>query len=513
MEKLLIKLIEEHDSIIIPDFGTLLKSGDKIIFNGFLKFNDGKLQKALAEDKGISPDEAKKEIEQFANRLASQAESGETATIEGLGSFYKDSIGSIVFSAFASEQNQPLETKKTPIEPEPFPTDTVTTETIEPVEEPEEELSPAENELDELLDTANDTAEKPLPVSEPIEEIETSKDQDIASLEEEIKEAIKKDQTEEKAKKAEKKEKKEKSKAKKEKAKEIKDKPAEEIPAITPEPEKKEEVAKEEIKEAPFFDKNDRLEEKILDQKEEETPALEDSIQEEELTTTTVAMTHVAPEVEEHHLPPVQVKEKKKKKKSLLWLILLLILIGGGVFAGLKWDMVSGWIGLKSDKKEQKKENPEGENQTNETNTNVADNENEVNNLEPEEIVTDSTEFTEPLDENIESNEAVTETSTETPEENTPTVEEPVNVVQNSGSNSGSHHVIAGAFSSKQNADALVNTLQSKGFSSARLLGRFNGEYYQVAAGSYNSATEANSQLTSVNAVIGGGAWVLVKDL
>lgn len=502
MEKLLIRLIEEHDSIIIPDFGTLLKSGDKIIFNSFLKFNDGKLQKALAEEKGISPDEAKEEIQKLANHLASKAESGETAVIEGLGSFYKDSAGSIVFIGFTDKQPAPEKAKEEVKKVEkPEPVKEVKKE--DPKQE-EEAVSNADKELDEALDNSNDEAEKevpPAPVIETKVEKEDSKKEDKEELKPETK------KTEKPAK--EKKEKKEKKKAvsSKETKKEKKETPKPPVEKtklpednkIEKEPKSPEEVKE---KEAPFFDKNDRLEEKVLDKTEDkkEEPS-------KEVVSKAEAMAHVAPEAEGHELPPVQTQPKKKKKKRFIWLILLLLLIGGGVFAGLKWDMVSEWIGL-NDKTEKKKEGKEKEPEKND--------ETEITEPVEDDIIVEEADSTDAIidDESIseEIEEPVEEVVEETTPEPEPEVSEPV-VTQNTGSNSGSHHVIAGAFTSKANADALVTKLQGQGFSSARLLGRFNGEFYQVAAGSYNSASEANGQLSGVNAAIGGGAWVLVKDL
>jgi hypothetical protein len=499
MEKLLIRLIEEHDSIIIPDFGTLLKSGDKIIFNSFLKFNDGKLQKALSEEKGISLDEAKEEIQTLANRLASQAESGETAVIEGLGSFYKDSAGSIVFSGFTASQEAPVKPKEEKAEP-------VKEEKKDLPEKEEETPSNADKELDEALDNSNDEVEKevpPAPVIEPKDEIE--------NLEKEIEEVIKPKAEKPAKEKKEKKEKKKKPVESKEKKKEKKETPPPPVEdnsidankEDSKEPEALEEV-KEESKEAPFFDKNDRLEEKVLDKIEDkEEPK-------QEVVSKAEAMAHVAPETDGHELPPVQAQPKKKKKKRFIWLVLLLLLIGGGVFAGLKWDMVSEWIGL-NDTTEKKAEGKEKEPKKNDDN-----HEDELTEPVQDDVMIEETDSSEVIvdDENIseeleQADEEVVEEASPDPE---PVVTEPA-VTQNSGSSSGSHHVIAGAFTSKGNADALVTKLQGQGFSSARLLGRFNGEFYQVAAGSYNSASEANGQLSGVNAAIGGGAWVLVKDL
>ena len=501
MEKLLIRLIEEHDSIIIPDFGTLLKSGDKIIFNSFLKFNDGKLQKALSEEKGITDDEAKEQIQSLANRLASQAESGETAVIEGLGSFYKDSAGSIVFSGFSESQAAPEKPKE----------ESKKEEKKEAPKKEEETASSADNELDEALDSSNDEVEKevpPAPVIEPNDEIE--------NLEKEIEEAIKPEAKKEEKPAKEKKEKKEKkkkvseSKTKKKEKKEIPLPPVDDKAAVANtdltdlKAEPKEEV-KEEAKEAPFFDKNDRLEEKVLDKTNDSKEE-----QKDEVVSNAEAMAHVAPEADGHELPPVQAKPKKKKKKRFIWLVLLLLLIGGGVFAGLQWDMVSEWIGLndKTEKTEENKEKEPKENNDDEEadltepiEDNVA-----LETVDSSEVIVDDENISEEIEEPVEE---VMEEPTPDPE---PDVTEPM-VANNTGSSSGSHHVIAGAFTSKSNADALVSKLQGQGFSSARLLGRFNGEFYQVAAGSYNSASEANGQLSSVNSAIGGGAWVLVKDL
>lgn len=172
-------------------------------------------------------------------------------------------------------------------------------------------------------------------------------------------------------------------------------------------------------------------------------------------------------------------REKKKGKIPYVLISIILILGGAGVFTVLKWDMVKGWIGL--DKKETSAiEKPiEKEEKTIATDTLTT--------------INDTTTVVE--DTVVNSSEAITETPVET--EKT----EPVKIVEEVKSTpvvTGNFHVIVGCFSVKQNADNMVNKLNSEGHQGVNL--GLRGNFYMVSAGSFSTNEEAKSKLEAIKA-------------
>lgn len=172
-------------------------------------------------------------------------------------------------------------------------------------------------------------------------------------------------------------------------------------------------------------------------------------------------------------------REKKKGKIPYVLISIILLLGGAGVFTILKWDMVKGWIGL--DKKETAAiEKPiEMEEKTIATDTAAT--------------INDTTTVVE--DTVVNSSEAITETPVET--EKT----EPVKIVEEVKSTpvvTGNFHVIVGCFSVKQNADNMVNKLNSEGHQGVNL--GLRGSFYMVSAGSFSTNEEAKSKLEAIKA-------------
>jgi len=172
-------------------------------------------------------------------------------------------------------------------------------------------------------------------------------------------------------------------------------------------------------------------------------------------------------------------REKKKGKIPYVLISIILLLGGAGVFTILKWDMVKGWIGL--DKKETAAiEKPiEMEEKTIATDTAAT--------------INDTTTVVE--DTVVNSSEAITETPVET--EKT----EPVKIVEEVKSTpvvTGNFHVIVGCFSVKQNADNMLNKLNSEGHKGVNL--GLRGSFYMVSAGSFSTNEEAKSKLEAIKA-------------
>lgn len=122
MEKELKTLLLQNNSIIIPGFGSLIRSlsTGSVSFNEFLKFNDHILEKHLISQKGLSKEEAEKEIEQFIAKVHNIVDSGSKFELSGIGHFYKTDKEGIAFEGKVEGANTPppIKTKSTPAQKE-----------------------------------------------------------------------------------------------------------------------------------------------------------------------------------------------------------------------------------------------------------------------------------------------------------------------------------------------------------------------------------------------------------
>ena len=158
--------------------------------------------------------------------------------------------------------------------------------------------------------------------------------------------------------------------------------------------------------------------------------------------------------------------EKKSKKKWVILTLLLLFFGGLGTLGFLKFDTLKNYLGLSEKMEPEVIENtvPEAE---------VAEE------VTPEESV-------EPVPEVVQE-EIAEEVVEALPEETLPA---PTTVAKASGAQN-KYHVVAGSFSSEENATRFVEQLNQKGYS-AQLLGKF-GSLYQVSAGSVADKSQANA--------------------
>jgi cell division protein FtsN len=100
MNAYIIKFLKEINTLIIPNFGALTitdAASGEILFLPYLKYDDGKLVNFIAEQKGISTDEAKELIAESILGIQKKLEIGENYPIESLGSFSKSKTGEIEF--------------------------------------------------------------------------------------------------------------------------------------------------------------------------------------------------------------------------------------------------------------------------------------------------------------------------------------------------------------------------------------------------------------------------------
>jgi hypothetical protein len=100
MEDTIIALLNNNLRVIIPDFGAFIirqKQPRIIVFNEFLRYNDGILIDFIVKTEGIDRDIAEQRVLDFAEDGTKLLASGREMIIAGLGSLRKDSSGKINF--------------------------------------------------------------------------------------------------------------------------------------------------------------------------------------------------------------------------------------------------------------------------------------------------------------------------------------------------------------------------------------------------------------------------------
>lgn len=116
IEEDILKLLEAHDCVIIPNFGGLVLNSissrinldeneiyppmKRLMFNVNLKNNDGLLQNELCKKHGISYTEAGKRLEHFSNQLSNALKIERTALLKGIGKFWSASDNRIQFDPY-----------------------------------------------------------------------------------------------------------------------------------------------------------------------------------------------------------------------------------------------------------------------------------------------------------------------------------------------------------------------------------------------------------------------------
>jgi hypothetical protein len=534
MNKLILKATEVNATTIIPNFGAIMKMGKTFMYNEFLKYDDGKLAKFIAGEKGIEESVAKEEIANWVTTIQADLDGGKTVVLDGVGELVNVD-GKMKFTAkatSASETSVPPVMPEKKEEPKPEPVKEVAPPKVE--KEEKEVPKPVETKLEEVKEEPK--KEKKIKTSadykakEAVEKVSKFKDKNdliaftrgetrktvVAALNTKLDEfnGKKKDKKEEVTSnevkppknvvtevktesKAEKVEtppvvKEEPKPAVKEEKKEIVP-PVEEkkeekpIAVVPPAPAKEEtpvkpvEPLKQEKKEV-VVPKED---EKSIKEKAAAIEKPETNKEEEDAAIAAI-------------VSGVEQSEKetgKRKKRWILWVGLILILLGGGTAGYLKKDVIMGWF----DKKHEPKDLAEGhDDQTEEETTHDTDNHEEETATTVEEhtdtVEEEHSEMTTDTEETAET--VVEESVVEEPE---PVKEEPVKETPTPAVNTsseGSWHIIAGSYSSQANAENKVATLKSEGYSSAKVLGKYNG-LYTVRVASYPSKEEAKSALSS----------------
>jgi hypothetical protein len=435
MNKLILKATEVNATTIIPNFGAIMKMGKTFMYNEFLKYDDGKLAKFIAGEKGIEESVAKEEIANWVTTIQADLDGGKTVVLDGVGELVNVD-GKMKFTAKATSAS---ETSVPPVMPE------------KKEEVTSNEVKPPKNVVTEVKTESK---------AEKVETPPVVKEEPKPAVKEEKKEIV--PPVEEKK----------------------EEKP---IAVVPPAPAKEEtpvkpvEPLKQEKKEV-VVPKED---EKSIKEKAAAIEKPETNKEEEDAAIAAI-------------VSGVEQSEKetgKRKKRWILWVGLILILLGGGTAGYLKKDVIMGWF----DKKHEPKDLAEGhDDQTEEETTHDTDNHEEETATTVEEhtdtVEEEHSEMTTDTEETAET--VVEESVVEEPE---PVKEEPVKETPTPAVNTsseGSWHIIAGSYSSQANAENKVATLKSEGYSSAKVLGKYNG-LYTVRVASYPSKEEAKSALSS----------------
>lgn len=110
MDKFLIELLQLNNAVILPDFGAIVVANEttgEVMFNEYLKFNDGKLIALLVTNSTMGAQDASNMVAKYIRGIQIQLDKGESYDVFGLGSFQKNNGGHTIFTG-----NINLSTKK-----------------------------------------------------------------------------------------------------------------------------------------------------------------------------------------------------------------------------------------------------------------------------------------------------------------------------------------------------------------------------------------------------------------
>jgi hypothetical protein len=116
MDKYIIELLDTNTRVIIPDFGAFIikqKEPRLIVFNEFLRYNDGLLIDYVVKSENIDKEAAKKKVVEYVDKAGKNLTDNNEHLIEGLGTLIKESTGKITFEEI-SEAGKKVSKKKEP---------------------------------------------------------------------------------------------------------------------------------------------------------------------------------------------------------------------------------------------------------------------------------------------------------------------------------------------------------------------------------------------------------------
>lgn len=168
MDKYLISILKEINTIIIPGIGALTitnKETGEIMFMPYLKHDDGTLARYIAEKEGWEENTARNLIAKYVREIEAKLNVGDTYDMFQFGSFRKDNSGDLDFEQWknvSSAESNEMDRAKLPDENTKGPvvsdmTEQIVSEVVETeyVPKPEvlEEAEPVTDETEEKVET------------------------------------------------------------------------------------------------------------------------------------------------------------------------------------------------------------------------------------------------------------------------------------------------------------------------------------------------------------------------
>lgn len=114
------ELLNTNNRVIIPDFGAfIVKHGAKrlVIFNEFLKYNDGLLIDFVAEKEGIPKDDASKKVTEFVTEMSGKLKTEKQYMLGDFGKLEMNNLNKIIFHQEGSVKEAAKTEEKTGKEP------------------------------------------------------------------------------------------------------------------------------------------------------------------------------------------------------------------------------------------------------------------------------------------------------------------------------------------------------------------------------------------------------------
>ncbi len=466
MDKYLLDILKESNTIIIPGLGALTitnKETGETMFMPYLQHDDGKLAAFIAEKDGIEESDAKNMVAKYVREIHAELGKGESYSMFELGTFMKLDDGDIEFTHWSNLGSTEETSEASSIEEKIIIAD-------EPIVESESIPEPESIEIEPTLESDPVIEPEPVVIPEPSIEVETNVESE--SIIEPDSDWIE--------------------------------------PII--EPEDISEPIVNEI-DTPEFDSDEIEIKNAIEEALESAPKVAPIVT--AIDTPEIPKEVVIPEVTLEPSPVVEnfvgaspieeeivtteplneeeKDEEKEKPSAKFWIYLILVaivIIGGGAYIGRNYNELKQKIPFLADEKAEVKSKA------------VMDEMDEI--IKEYEAEQDSVkENQDGLDEGDSENGM---------EDNTPTesklIEKPEPLPTPISTSSGGHyHIIAGAFSSIDNANKLAKEFKAKGLGSSVVQ---NGSLNAVSMQSYATSAEANADLSKMNAIV-PGAWILYK--
>jgi hypothetical protein len=102
MDKNIVTLLNNNLRVIIPDLGAFIikqKEPKIVVFNEFLKYDDGLLIEFMVKAEGIEKEMAWQQLSDYTGNASKVLEAGDIFTIKGVGTLQKERSGKIEFTA------------------------------------------------------------------------------------------------------------------------------------------------------------------------------------------------------------------------------------------------------------------------------------------------------------------------------------------------------------------------------------------------------------------------------